>query len=578
MHFDVAIIGGGIAGLTTAIHAAKTGKVALLSKTYIMRSHSIAAQGGINAVLQSTDHVENHIKDTIKAAAGLGNSKAAKRLCKNAKTGIRFLQTIGVHFSTKDGKIDQRLMAGQSHKRTCYSKDHTGHAIMQQLYFKAISDKNITLLEEKQVIDIKYSSNESQKKNNDKNEKQQTSLFSKIFKRTQLTPEPIIDLAYYDFNDGLVDSLTTNNIVFATGGYGSIYKTTSNGAHSTGDGHILARKIGAALQNMELVQFHPTGIYERGLLISESVRGYGAHLLNRLDRRFMIKYSKKEELAPRDVITKAITEEINHNRGIHKKDYVHMDLRHIYETTKENIPHIIENIKFFTGLNPEYDLIPIAPTAHYSMGGIATTEHSNILNKQRKQIKNAYAVGECACNGLHGANRLGGNSVLEALIFGMLLGQELADKLEKQSKKLKKISNPGLEPEYRIGEDTKTLQQINRKKIFTLIQRPPEHTNVFHLMEMLKKINSKYLGVEKDAKGLDTALHKIEKIKLKAKTLALNNTTLEKNTELQAFYQLLNMIETSLAVCKSAISRTETRGSHIRTDFPKQKEPINSLY
>ncbi|MEM7617644.1 MAG: FAD-binding protein, partial [Pseudomonadota bacterium] len=411
--FDVAIIGTGGAGMMAALTAKKNGlNVACISKVIPTRSHTIAAQGGINAALgnRDEDDWQYHLYDTVKGGDWLGDQDAIEFMCKNASQAINMLEDIGVNFDrAANGKIDQRLYGGQSLNfgqgglahRACYVADRTGHEILTKLY-KFTKKNNINWYDEFFALDLIFNDDKTQ----------------------------VIGVQCLDINNGVICNIFAAMVVIATGGYGQTYQTTTSSAICTGDGNAMIMRAGLPLKDMEFIQFHPTGIYNIGILLSEAARSEGAYLLNGQHERFMHNYAPKYlELASRDVISRAITQEIQAGRGAgDNKDYIYLDLRHIKPSIiKEKLPSILANIQKFTNLDPLCDLIPVSPSVHYTMGGIPTNKDCQVLDINNNIVNGLFAIGEAACMSIHGANRLGCNSLLEIIIFGMHVGNIAKD-------------------------------------------------------------------------------------------------------------------------------------------------------
>jgi len=395
---DVLIIGGGIAGLRAAIECAGKCDVAVISKSHPLRSNSVAAQGGINAALSEDDNPSEHLKDTVEGGAFLVDQDSAELLANEAKSAVIELEHFGTIFSRKsDGKLAQRKFGAQSKERTCYAADKTGHTIMQTLYEQNLKRKT-KFYDEFHVLKVIIEDN---------------------------TCKGVVAL---EMSSGEVFLIKSKAVLIATGGYARIYDPCSASKASTGDGQALLFKEGIPLEDMEFVQFHPTGLYPTGILIGEASRGEGAYLVNDRGERFMQRYDiVRKELAPRDVISRAIQTEIEAGRGIGKKEFVHLDLRHLSkERILEKLPQIRQLALDFAGIDCFEKPVPVRPTSHYTMGGIPTDNRCNVLDEKNEPVKGLYAAGECTCVSVHGANRIGGNSLLEAAVFGRIAGKSLA--------------------------------------------------------------------------------------------------------------------------------------------------------
>ena len=408
---DVLIVGAGLAGLRAATEVAGKADVALFSKVYPTRSHSGAAQGGIAAALENEepDSWEWHMYDTAKGGDYLTDQDVAEILAKDAIRAVYELEHMGVPFNrTPEGKIAQRYFGGHTSnfgkapvKRICYAADRSGRVMMDTLYFDAVR-KGIKIYPEFHVLDILIQDGQ------------------------------VAGLVAYELASGEVHFFQSRVVLLATGGYGKVYKVSSNAFASTGDGLALTYKLGLPLEDMEFVQFHPTGIWGLGVLISEAARGEGGVLRNGEGERFMERYAPTiKDLAPRDMVSRAIYTEIKEGRGINGQDYVHLDLTHLGEKKlAERLSDISSFVKIYLGRNPATDLIPVHPTCHYMMGGIAVNTDGNVIDANQNPVPGLYAAGECSCLSLHGANRLGCNSLLDLVVFGRRAGQHIAESLK----------------------------------------------------------------------------------------------------------------------------------------------------
>ncbi|MGB3493416.1 MAG: succinate dehydrogenase/fumarate reductase flavoprotein subunit, partial [Elainellaceae cyanobacterium] len=409
LEHDVLIVGGGLAGSRAAVEIARTNpalNVAVVAKTHPIRSHSVAAQGGIAATLKNVDDKdtwEAHAFDTVKGSDYLADQDAVEILTREAPDVVIDLEHMGVLFSRlSDGRIAQRAFGGHSHKRTCYAADKTGHAILHELV-NNLRRYGVTIYDEWYVM--RLITEEGQAKG----------------------------VVMYRIRDGHLEVVRAKVIMFATGGYGRVYNTTSNDFASTGDGLAMVAAVGLPLEDMEFVQFHPTGLYPVGVLISEAVRGEGAYLINSEGDRFMGTYAPKQmELAPRDITSRAITLEIRAGRGVHHDGsaggpFVYLDLRHMgKEKIMSRVPFCWEEAHRLVGIDAVTEPMPIRPTVHYSMGGIPVNTDGQVRSSAEGLVEGFFAAGECACVSVHGANRLGSNSLLECVVYGKRTGAAIA--------------------------------------------------------------------------------------------------------------------------------------------------------
>lgn len=505
MNYDVIVIGSGAAGLSVALNAKyKNLSVLVLSKSYPTHSQSVQAQGGINAVLyEDNDSVENHINDTYKASYNLANKENIKTLCENAKESINWLDKIGVPFSRNDGKISQRKFGGTKSIRTCYSSDYTGLKIMQTLLDQAIKE-NIDFRHEHQLLNLIIEDNQC------------------------------IGITALDIINGEVIEIFAQNIVMATGGYAGIYHNhTTNSFSSTGDGIVVALNNGAIISNMEFVQFHPTTLKDSNILISESARAEGAYLLDKNKNRFI------DELESRDKVSKAI---YLRNKNLEE---VYLDFRHLdKEIIDEKIPQESNLAKEFANIDIKNELLPINVSAHYTMGGILIDSFG------QTNIKNLFACGEVAQSNIHGANRLGGNSLLEVIGYGKIVAQ----KLQKTSIDFTKYQNSS-----QLKND---IKDINR--IFEL----PNKINFYEEKSKLGDTLFDNLGVIKDKNSILKTLDILKSIEKNINQMGIKDKSKIYNKNLVDFIEFKNSLIIAKMICNSALNREESRGSHIREDFP----------
>jgi len=535
--YDVVIIGGGIAGLCSALTAAKHCRVAIVSKVHVVRSHSVTAQGGIAASLgnEEEDRWEWHMFDTAKGSDYLADQDMVEILAIEAPAAIVMLERMGVPFSRNAaGKIEQRRFGGHTRnfgeapvKRACYASDRTGRAIMDTLHEQGL--------------------------------RRGIEFFNEIFITKILFREGrCIGVAGYDIADCKTRVFHAKAVVLATGGCGRIFKVTSNGYASTGDGFGLALEAGVPLEDMEFVQFHPTGIYGLGILVSEAARAEGGVLTNGKSERFMEHYAPTlKELAPRDIISRAILTELREGRGINGADFVHLDLRNIgKERLAQKLPEITSLVQTYLGIDPSEQAIPVAPTCHYMMGGIPTDAEGRVqTNQSGAQMLGLYAVGECACVSVHGANRLGCNSLIDLVVFGKRVGASTA----------------------KYAEDNRLLPLLpdsERDVENLIINLLGAHgdSRVPVIREAMQRVMADKCNVFRDLDGLTKALAAIRELKQKFANLSLANKSKRFNYELQEALELGNMLKTAEGIVFSALKREESRGSHFRNDYPERND------
>ena len=510
---DVLIIGSGGAGLTAALNAKKEGaNVLVLSKTYPTHSQTCQAQGGINAVLEKTneDSVENFIHDTYKASHKLGNINNIEYFCKNSKDTINWLNDIGVPFSrNSESKISQRKFGGTKAKRTCYSSDYTGLKILHTLYDQCIKEE-VKFYNEYQLLNLITEKNK------------------------------VIGITALNIHDSKVIEIKAKTVVLATGGYAGLYNGfTTNSYASTGDGIARALDAGAKISNMEFIQFHPTALENKNILISESARGEGGYLVDNDGNRFI------DELKPRDEVARAIY--IKYEEG--KK--VYLDLRHLgLDKINESMPQERRLVQEFMQLKMEQDLIPINPSAHYSMGGVITNE------KAESSLENLFACGECSQSGIHGANRLGGNSLLEIITFGKLAGKNAAIKANKMDSIV----------------ETETEQFAIDKKYIREIFTNESNINFYKRKKELGKLFFKNVGLFREEKSMLDLLEKVKKWKEELTSIGINDKSKFFNKNLTDLIEYKNMIELAHVILISTINRKESRGAHFRVDFSDENK------
>lgn len=527
---DALIIGAGLAGMRAALEISKNFSTVLLGKVHPLRSHTDAAQGGIAAALGNVedDSIENHFFDTVKGSDYLGDQDAQEILVSEAPTCIYELEHFGTPFSrTEEGKIAQRSFGGHSKKRACYVADLTGHAILHTLYEQVVKE-NIKVYPEHYVISL---------------------LGDK---------ERITGAVVYDMTRGEMKLFHANTVLLATGGYARCFQLTSNDLHNTGDGLSLVWRLGVPLEDMEFVQFHPTGLYRQGILVTEAARGEGGYLLNKEGKRFMEHYAPKTmELAPRDVVSRSMQTEIDEGRGIDGKDYIFLDLRHLgKEKIIERLPQIHDLALNFVGVDCVKEPIPIQPVAHYSMGGIPTDIDGRVLKDGINPVNGLFAAGECSCVSVHGANRLGCNSLLDAVVFGRRAGRAINEFLENN----RPIpQTPSKNSTLRLDEIMNIYNGLGEEKI-------PE------LRRELQRTMGQYCGVFRHETFLTDGLNKIKELQERYKKVGLIDKSSVFNSELIETLELGHMLEYCEVIVASALNRKESRGSHYRKDFPKRDD------
>ncbi len=517
---DVIVIGGGLAGMRAAIEAAKEGlNVAIVSKVYPIRSHSVAAQGGINAALNVEDAWKDHMFDTVKGSDYLADQDAVQVLTEEAPENILEIESMGGIFSRDEaGNIAQRPFGGAGFARTCYLSDRTGHSLIHVLY-EQILKHGVFVYDEWYVLKIAVDAGRAQ------------------------------GIIAYNLASGKLHRLHSKTVIMATGGYGRVFRTTTNSLSSTGDGMGLALHAGLELMDMEFVQFHPTTLARSGLLITEAARGEGGYLLNSEGERFMERYAPNaKELASRDVVSRAEQTEINEGRDI--DGCVLLDIRHLgAEKIKERLAQIRDLSIKFAGVDPIDEPIPIKPGAHYSMGGIKTDTDG------ATSIIGLYAAGECACVSVHGANRLGGNSLLETIVFGRRAGRKASEFCHNNT----------------FAEFKDTFLQDSAMAVAAILTRT-DGESVTRLRDELNDTMQSHCGVFRETKALKAGLEKVMELRERFKSISLTDRSGLYNMELPAVLELGHMLEISGAILLGALKRTESRGAHSRIDYPERND------
>ncbi len=544
--FDAVIIGAGGAGMRAALQMANSGlKVALLSKVFPTRSHTVSAQGGITAALGNSD-VDDwrwHMYDTVKGADYIGDQDCIEYLCKTGPEAVYELEHMGLPFSRmENGKIYQRQFGGQSKNfggeqaaRTCAAADRTGHALLHTLYQQNIKAK--------------------------------THIFSEWYALDFVkdSQDRIAGVTAMNIETGEIVFFQARVSILATGGAGRIYQSTTNAFINTGDGFGMALRAGIPLQDMEMWQFHPTGIVGAGTLVTEGSRGEGGYLINREGERFMERYAPRvKDLASRDVVARAMALEMRAGKGFDPKgvDYVKLKLDHLgADLIKSRLPGIRELAIKFAGVDPIVEPIPVVPTCHYSMGGVPTNMHGQALtrvNGKEHIIEGLYAVGECACVSVHGANRLGGNSLLDLVVFGRATGLHVEELWQ---------SNQLPDLPY-ISEDDLAASLARYQRW--------EHSNggenFVTIREEMQKIMQEDFGVFRTGEVMAAGLKRLDALRERLKSAHLTDKSKIFNTDRISALELDNLMATAYATAVSALARTESRGAHSREDFPQRDD------
>ena len=533
---DIVIIGSGLAGLRAAVECVEEADVAIVSKVLPTRSHSGAAQGGITASIgnEEEDHWEWHMFDTVKGSDYLADQDAVETMVKDAPRVIYELEHMGVPFSRNaEGKIAQRNFGGHTSeygkkpvKRACYASDRTGRVVLDTLYDQCLSH-HVKFYQEHYVLSL-------------------------VFEEGKCS-----GLVTYDLSSGELNLIEAKAVLLATGGCGRIFKTTSNGFASTGDGLNLAQRAGIPLMDMEFVQFHPTGLYPLGILVSEAARGEGGILRNSLGEQFMERYAPTvKDLAARDVVSRAILTEVREGRGF-EGGYVHLDLTHLgEEKILEKLWEITSFVRIYLGIDPVHELIPVYPTCHYLMGGIPTDPDGRVLQDESGMIaEGLYAAGECACVSVHGANRLGCNSLLDTLVFGRRCGITM------------KKDRPEIEP----GPVSDKPLEKGKEMIESLLDRNGRE-KIDGIRGNMQLVMMDYCSVFRDEKGLNKGIESIRSLKTRFNDVEIVDKGKNFNYELMEAVELGHQLDLAEVILLSALYRKESRGAHFREDFPARDD------
>lgn len=540
LEHDVIIVGGGLAGCRAALEMKRSEPkldVALVAKTHPIRSHSVAAQGGMAATLKNVDaddSWEAHAFDTVKGSDYLADQDAVEILTKEAPEVVIELEHMGVLFSRlPDGRIAQRAFGGHSYRRTCYAADKTGHAILHELV-NNLRHNGVKLYDEWYVMQL-------------------------ILEEGQAK-----GVVMFQLLDTKVAVVRAKAVMFATGGYGRVFNTTSNDFASTGDGLGMSALAGVPLEDMEFVQFHPTGLYPVGVLISEAVRGEGAYLINSEGDRFMRDYAPKQmELAPRDITSRAITLELRAGRGIHPDGsaggpFVYLDLRHMgKEKIMSRIPFCWEEAHRLVGIDAVHQPMPVRPTAHYSMGGIPVNTDGQVHSGEDGLIEGFFAAGESACISVHGANRLGSNSLLECVVYGKRTGAAIAKYV--QDRKLPDID----EQSYLNAAQAKIKALVEKSGTLRLNQ----------LRQAFQDCMTQFCGVFRNQASMEEGLNQLQQLKQQYQQIYLDDKGNCWNTEIIEALELRNLMIVGEIILTSALNRRESRGAHSREDYPQRDDP-----
>jgi len=560
--FDVVIIGAGGAGLMAGLYASRTAKTAILSKLHPTRSHTGTAQGGIGAALGNLeeDHPEWHTYDSVKGSDYLGDQDAIEFMCNEAVQAVYELEHMGLAFSrTQDGRIAQRPFGGHTNnitgkpvRRSCYAADRTGHMILQTLYQQCIRNQ-VNFFDEFQVMDL-------------------------IVTNGVATGVVAMELA-----TGEIHVFHAKALIFATGGHGRLWEITSNAYAYTGDGIAVTMRRGIPAEDMEFFQFHPTGIYKFGILITEGVRGEGGVLINGKGERFMEHYAPHvKDLASRDVVSRAMYIEMKEGRGINGQGYLYLDVRPEivnkyaevdgrtrpdgtpYRVTPEEIikkvPDIIDFCRTYLGVDPVTQPMPVQPTAHYTMGGIPTNMYGQVVIDETNTIMpGLYAVGEVACVSVHGANRLGTNSLLDLIVFGKHAGLNAADYARGASFQ----PMPADAVDFTRTQLDRLLNSTGKEKAAAIA-------------EDMKKTMFNHVGVFRTEEGMRQALRELRELKERYQYTHLDDRGKKFNMDLLDTWELGNMLDLAEVTTVSALARQESRGAHAREDFP-QRDDVNWL-
>ena len=516
---DVLIVGAGLAGMRAAVAVPAHLNVGIISKVHPGRSHSVAAEGGINAAIRPDDSWESHMYDTVKGSDWLGDQDAIEVLCKSAPDDIMTLERMGALFSrTPDGQIAQRNFGGLGYPRTCYVADRTGHALVHLLYEQLL--------------------------------KRQAKIYEEWYVTSLIVEEGhCCGVVALNLFTGALETIRAKSVILATGGYGRVYLISTNGLINTGDGMAMAYESGVPLQDLEFVQFHPTTLKSTGILITEGARGEGGYLFNARGERFMEKYAPSAmELASRDVVSRAEYQEIMAGRGV--DGCVMLDLRHLgKKKIMEKLPQIWELSLTYAGVDPIEAPIPVTPGVHYSMGGIPTN-----INCETP-MPGLFAAGECACISVHGANRLGGNALMETIVYGRRAGEFAAQYAETHDIK-------GISDHHLKSQEQKIAALMSRK----------EGERIGPLREAIGTTMAEHFGISRTKERMEEGLAKLATLRTRIPNIVLQDKGKIFNLELIDALQLHSIMDLAEVLAAGATVREESRGAHSRSDFPKRDD------
>lgn len=531
--YDAVIVGAGGAGLMAAIQLAGKANIAVVSKLYPPRSHTGAAQGGISAALGNTeeDHWEWHMFDTVKGGDYLVDQDAAEVLSREAIDAVLELEHMGLPFNrTPDGRIDQRRFGGHSRnygeapvRRACYAADRTGHMIIQTLYQQGIKN-HINFFDEYHLLDIMMTDDGQ-----------------------------ACGVVTYEIKTGEIHVIHAKTVLIASGGYGRVFRITSNALAGTGDGVALAYRRGIPLMDMEFYQFHPTGLYKLGILVSEAARGEGGIVRNGTGEAFAARYAPTmKDLAPRDMMSRFIYQEVKEGRGVDGKDYVLLDVSHLPpEVIDEKLPDVTDFARVYLGVEPKKEGIPIQPTAHYAMGGLPTNVDGQvIIDAAGTVVPGLYSAGESACVSVHGANRLGTNSLVDLVVFGRRAGRHMLDQIH-NSEFLPLPADP---------------EATAREEISVLLERD-KGERAADIRNRMQDVMMDKVSVVRDEQGLLEAKHEICELQSAFRAVAIQDKGKRYNTELLETLELGCMLDCAETIIHGSLERTESRGAHYRDDF-----------